>query len=77
MSLINCPQCGKKVSASEPICPHCSHPIAPVRPPQRRETRAPSRASDDFKIGCAIVLVMIVLLFATCFVLPTTCSVAF
>jgi uncharacterized membrane protein YvbJ len=77
MSLIDCPECGKRVSASVPICPHCSHPIAPVRPPRRHEVKQRSRVSDDFKIGCAIVLVMIVLLFATCFVLPTTCSAVF
>lgn len=28
MSLINCPACGKQVSAQAPSCPHCGQPIA-------------------------------------------------
>lgn len=75
MSLIDCPECGHEVSDSAPACPHCGTPIAPA-PPPRPEVRARSGVSDGFKIGCGIILAIIVLFFAMCVVLPATCAVA-
>jgi hypothetical protein len=28
MALIDCPECGNRVSSNAPACPHCGNPIA-------------------------------------------------
>lgn len=28
MALMNCPECGRRVSSHAPYCPECNHPIS-------------------------------------------------
>ena len=58
MSLIDCPDCGAEISRSAPTCPQCGRPITPAKQPNA-EIRAKSGVSDGFRIGCGIVLAIL------------------
>ncbi len=34
MSLMKCPECGKEVSTSAEVCPHCGYPLKKSQPSQ-------------------------------------------
>jgi zinc-ribbon domain len=61
MSLINCPACGKQVSAQAPTCPHCGQPIA-----------APTQTGGGGGGGCLLgTLILLVLGAVLAFTNPT------
>jgi DNA-directed RNA polymerase subunit RPC12/RpoP len=67
-TLVNCPDCGHKVSPKAVACPNCGSPFRsapPVieLPSERTNYGRPIRKGETAGVGCAVELVGLILLF--------------
>lgn len=59
MALIECPDCGNKVSSEAPACPKCGRPIKETPPPIAKPAAAPTPPKKKTS-GCATVFLVVV-----------------
>lgn len=64
MSIIPCPECGKKVSSLTPICPHCGHQAGEVSEEDLAIFRARRLRDRIYRLNMASYLVITVFLAA-------------
>ncbi len=58
MALINCPECGKQISDSAKMCPHCGYELFDYK--LRNVKKSPQYAPQPKKKnGCLIALVIL------------------
>jgi hypothetical protein len=62
MALIDCPECGKRVSSNAPTCPHCGNPIAKssIANPEVHG-KGEGIFMKSLNCGCMIVLAIVAL----------------
>ena len=65
MSLIECPDCGRKISDRAPACPGCGAPNSaaarPAQPQPRPQTQTIEQTGKPFKIAQIIGVIMLAL----------------
>lgn len=62
MALINCPDCGKKVSDQAPTCPNCGRPLEEVSqstPNVKAEGQKEGCFLQTMNAGCMIIFAII------------------
>lgn len=66
MALINCTECGKRISSKHPVCPYCENPMGELSPEdiarhqRRRHRRLVYRARMATYAGMTLVIVGLV-----------------
>ena len=63
MALIQCPECGKKVSDKAKECPECGHPIAEVTAEKKVVIKNEEGCFlQTLNVGCALVALVIIVI---------------
>ncbi|MFO7870787.1 MAG: zinc-ribbon domain-containing protein [Kiritimatiellia bacterium] len=57
MAMIKCPECGRELSESAPVCPGCGYPVKP--PPVPKKSKGVGWA-----VGCAVAGVAVLVIVA-------------
>jgi uncharacterized membrane protein YvbJ len=65
MALIDCPECGKRVSSQAAACPDCGCPLTQNHPVQTIEKTA-KKYKATTALGAGLIILGLVISFATC-----------
>ena len=70
MPVINCPECGGKVSKAAAACPHCGHPMGPPPPTAiQQQVVVPKKSAVESGFGgCMGIFLFIIFLVFVAFV---------